>query len=77
MLDQLILDARLSSDQSYRKSVYRDALGIIADWAVEIPMYQRQNIIAFSSIRVNMDTVTPDITTYWKWMQDIELLEMN
>ncbi|MGI6336347.1 MAG: ABC transporter substrate-binding protein [Eubacteriales bacterium] len=77
VLDQLILDARLSSDQSYRKSVYRDALGIIADWAVEIPMYQRQNIIAFSSIRVNMDTVTPDITTYWKWMQDIELLEMN
>jgi peptide/nickel transport system substrate-binding protein len=76
-LDQLIMDARSSDDQSYRKSVYKSCLDIILDWAVEIPVYQRQNCIIFSSQRVNMDTVTPDITTYWTWYSEIEKLEVN
>ena len=76
-LDSLIVDARQSDDQNYRKSVYKACLDIIIDWAVEVPYYQRQNIVAFSPVRINMDTVTPDITTYWGWMNDIELLEMN
>jgi len=25
---------------------------------------------------LNIDTLTPDITTFWGWMNDIELLEM-
>lgn len=76
-LDQLILDARLSDDQSYRKAVYKQCLDIIMDWAVEIPSYQRLNVIIFSTERVNLDTLTPDITTFWGWASDIELLEMN
>jgi len=75
-LDQLIMDARTSADQSYRKSVYKSCLDIILDWAVEVPVYQRQNCIIFSSQRVNMDTVTPDITTYWNWYSEIELIEV-
>ncbi len=76
-MDQLIIDARKSDDQAYRKATYKACLDIIIDWAVEVPIYQRQNCIIFSSERVNLDTVTPDITTYWGWMHDIELLEMN
>lgn len=76
-LDQLILDARKSADQSYRKATYKTCLDIILDWGVEIPVYQRQNCFIFSADRVNMDTVTPDITTHWDWMNDIEKLEMK
>ena len=76
-LDQLILDARKSDDQNYRKAIYKQALDIIIDWAVEIPTYQRQNCTVFSTERVNISTLTPDITTFWGWMNDIELLEMN
>ncbi|MBE7016564.1 MAG: ABC transporter substrate-binding protein [Ruminococcaceae bacterium] len=76
-LDELIMMARQSTDQTYRKTLYKECLDIVADWAVEIPVYQRQNCIIFSSERVNMDTVTPDITTFWGWANDIELLEMN
>lgn len=76
-LDELIMMARQSTDQTYRKTLYKECLDIVADWAVEIPMYQRQNVFIFSSERVNMDTVTPDITTFWSWANDIELLEMN
>ena len=76
-LDELIMLARQSTDQTYRKTLYKECLDIVADWAVEIPVYQRQNCIIFSTERVNMDTVTPDITTFWGWANDIELLEMN
>jgi len=76
-LDELIIMARQSTDQTYRKTLYKECLDIVADWAVEIPVYQRQNTIIFSTERVNIDTVTPDITTFWGWANDIELLEMN
>ncbi len=76
-LDAAIIDARKSDDQAYRKAVYKTALDIIVDWAVEIPAYQRQNCTVFSTQRINMDTVTPDITTFWLWQNDIELLEMK
>ena len=76
-LDELIMAARNSADQSYRKATYKECLEIIMDWAVELPTYQRQNAVLFSTQRVNLDTVTPDITTFWGWMNDIELVEMN
>jgi len=76
-LDQLIVDARKSDDQNYRKAIYKQALDVIIDWAVEVPTYQRQNCIIFSTERINIATITPDITTFWGWMNDIELLEMN
>ena len=76
-LDALIVDARKSDDQAYRKAIYRQCLDIIMDYAVEIPAYQRQNCVIFSTQRINLDTLTPDITTYWGWMNDIELLEMK
>jgi peptide/nickel transport system substrate-binding protein len=76
-LDQLIMDGRVSDDQNYRKAVYKQALEIIMDWAVEVPSYQRLNVVIFSTERINIDTITPDMTTLWGWMNDIELLEMN
>ena len=76
-LDDLIMEARLSDDQAFRKAIYKQALDRIIDWAVEIPTYQRKNVIIFSTERVNIDSLTPDITTFWGWMNDIELVEMN
>ena len=76
-LDQLILDARSSTDQAYRKAMYKACLDLIIDWAVEVPTYQRQNAIIFSAERVNLDTVTPDITTFYGWMSEIENTVLN
>ncbi len=76
-LDKLIMEARQSMDQSFRKQMYKSCLDIIVDWAVEVPVYQRQNAIIFSTERVNMDTVTPDITTYYNWYAEIQNLELN
>ena len=77
-LDQLIVDARKSDDQNYRKAVYKQALDTILDWAVEVPNYQRQNSVIFSTQRIKIDTITPDITTFWDWNEhDMELVEMQ
>lgn len=76
-LDELILAARASTDQTYRKAMYKACLDIIVDWADEIPVYQRQNAIIFSTERVNIDTVTPDITTFYGWLNEIENIELN
>ncbi len=76
-LDLLIMEARTSDDQSFRKSAYKLALDIIMDWAVEIPNYQRQNSAVFSTERVNIETITPDITTFYGWFSEIENLELK
>ena len=76
-LDQIIMDARSITDQEARALMYKDALDIVMDWAVELPIYQRANCFIFSTERIKIDTLTPDMTTYWNWMNDIELLELN
>ncbi len=76
-LNKLILDARKSMDQSYRKQMYKTCLDIVVDWAVEVPVYQRQNAVIFSTERVNIDTVTPDITTFYGWMAEVHNIELN
>lgn len=76
-LDTLIMDARTSDDQTYRKSVYKQCLDIIIDWAVEIPVYQRQDSYIFSAARINEDTITTDISPYYYWYREIHTMEMK
>ena len=76
-LSQLIMDARATTDQAFRKLMYKECLDIIIDWAVEVPVYQRQNAIIFSTERVNMETMTPDITTFYPWWSEIQNIELN
>ena len=71
-LDKLIMDARKSLDQNYRKTLYKACLDIVVDWAVEVPVYQRQNAVIFSTERVDISSVTPDITTFYGWDAEIE-----
>ena len=76
-LDKLIEDARTNADQSYRKAVYKECLDFIVDYAVEIPTYQRQNGVLYSSERINVDSLIKDPTPFWIWMDEISTLEMN
>ena len=76
-LDTLILDARKSSDQTYRKGLYKAAMEIVMDWAVEVPIYQRSEVYTFSTQRVKVSTLTPDMTPYWSWMAEVEKIQMN
>ena len=76
-LDKLIDEGATNSDQAYRKAVYKNCFDIIIDWAVEVPVYQRQNAYIFSPERVNMESITPDITCYYDWRNEVEKIEMK
>ena len=76
-LDELIMDGRSSADQSYRKAVYKECLDFIVDYAVEIPIYQRQNAVIYSSERVNTDTICPDATPFYEFIDDLANPEMR
>lgn len=76
-LDEAIVLARRSADQAYRKQVYKTALDIIGDWAVEVPAYQRQNAAIYSTERIVPESMLPDSTTYYMWRVGIDKITMS
>lgn len=71
-LDTLIEEARQSTDQSYRKGLYKAAMEIIMDWGVELPVYQRSEAYIVSTERVDVSTLPTDMTPYWGWKSEVE-----
>ena len=71
-LDTLIMDARQSTEQSYRKGLYKAAMEIIMDWGVELPVYQRSDAYTVSTERVDVTSLPTDMTPYWNWKNEIE-----
>lgn len=76
-LDKIIMDARVSSNNVYRRSAYKKALDLVLDWAVELPVYQRMNPIVFSAERIKLDTLPSDMTPYFGWDSEIEKIEVK
>ena len=52
-------------------------MDIVLDWAVELPLYQRDNVSIYSTERIKVDTLPKDITTFYKWSDEIENLELK
>ena len=76
-LDELIKAGRSSADTEERKSIYKDAMGIIMDWGCELPLYQRKDCTTFSTERVDIDTIPQDMTPYWNWYAEVETLALK
>jgi len=76
-LNAFILAARSTVDQAERKSIYKQCLDIIMDWAVELPVYQRKNAMIFSAERIDLDSLAKDITPFYGWTSEIETLRLN
>ena len=75
-LDAMILQARESTDQEYRKTMYKACLDKIIDWSCEVPIYQRKEVTIFSAQRIQVDTITPDMSPFYKWYTEIENLQL-
>lgn len=71
-LDTLVMDARQSTDQSYRKGLYKAAMEIIMDWGVEVPVYQRSEAYTVSTERVDTTSLPTDMTPYWTWKSEVQ-----
>ncbi len=71
-LDGLIEDARMSTDQTFRKGLYKAAMEIIMDWGVEVPIYQRSDAYVISTERVDVSSLPSDMTPYLSWKSEVE-----
>ncbi len=71
-LDDLIMEARQSTDQTYRKGLYKAAMEIIMDWGVELPVYQRSEAYVVSTERVDVSSLPSDMTPYYSYMNEWE-----
>ncbi len=76
-LDELIVAARQTTDQEARKAMYKEAMDIILDWGVELPVYQRSEATIFSTERINVDTIAKDMTPYWTYKAELNNMELN
>ncbi len=73
-LDELIKAGRASADTEERKSIYKEAMELIMDWGCELPLYQRKDCTAFSTERVDVNTIPQDMTPYWVWYAEIDTM---
>ena len=76
-LDALIAAGLGSADTQERKRIYRDAMEIVMDWGCELPLYQRKSCVAFSTRRVDTDTIPRDLTPFCNWYANIETLALR
>lgn len=76
-LDELIEAARQTTDQDARKAMYKEAMEIILDWGVELPVYQRSEATIFSSERIDTATIPTDMTPYWTYQSEINKIALK
>ena len=76
-LDELVVEGRTSTNQAYRKAIYKEALDYIVDFAVEVPIYQRQNGHLVSSERIDINSIPKDITTYYDYLYELENIKLK
>ena len=59
-LSELIDEARKTTDETIRKNLYSQALDIVMQLAIELPTYQRDDLFAFNTGKIDVDSLTPE-----------------
>lgn len=69
-------DARKETNEAARTKLYQKCYDIILEQAVEVPVYQKQDGVIYSNTRIKEETLTPDMTIYYGWLNEIHKIEM-
>ncbi len=77
ILDFYMSAAKISPDRAFRQVSYREALSLIEEWAIEIPIYQKQNFTLFSAERIDGTTVPAGLTAYHPWYLEAENISVK
>lgn len=62
-LSELIDKGRETNDQAERAGIYKEALDLVMQLAVELPTYQRDDLFAYNANKIDVTTLTPDEET--------------
>ena len=59
-LSEKIEAARKTNDKVIRAGIYSEALDIVMSLAIELPTYQRKDLFAYNTNKIDVRTFTPD-----------------
>ena len=59
-LSELIDAGRKTNDEKIRANIYAEALDIVMQLAVELPTYQRDDLYAYNTNKIDTSTFTPE-----------------
>lgn len=76
-VDQLLQQVIQTLDFDERKALVAEELDQIMSWATYMPVYQRKNLYIYNSDTVNIDTIPKNTSTYYSYVDEIHLLELN
>ncbi|OON95732.1 MAG: hypothetical protein ATN36_07345 [Epulopiscium sp. Nele67-Bin005] len=73
-LDKLIEDARTTNDVDVRTNLYHQALDIIMDEAINMPIYQRKNMYVINPEWIDINSLPENMTPYHTFYQALDNL---
>ena len=76
-LSEKIEAARETTDRSTRSGLYKEAMGLILDLAIELPVYQRSTVYVYNTDIINPDSVPDVVNPYSSPLDRIWELEFN
>ena len=63
-MSEIIDNARETDDQAVRTALYEEAMGYVLDLAVELPVYQRQQLYAYNGKVLDASSFPHDVNPY-------------
>ena len=63
-MSEIIDNARETDDQAVRTALYEEAMGYVLDLAVELPVYQRQQLYAYNGKVLDASSFPQDVNPY-------------
>ncbi|OON91971.1 MAG: hypothetical protein ATN33_08270 [Epulopiscium sp. Nele67-Bin001] len=75
-LDEIIVAARSTNDTDLRIELYHEALDIVMEQAVEMPIYQRKNMYVINPDYINIDSLPEDMTPFYTFYKELYNIEM-
>jgi peptide/nickel transport system substrate-binding protein len=70
-LDLMLQKADSTANMEVRKELYRDAMELIMDEAVELPLYQRQNLLVYNPDVIHSKSMPGKISEYYNFFEEI------
>ncbi len=78
-LSDYIEQGRETTDINERKGIYAKALDLVMELAIELPTYQRDDLYAYNTDKIDVSTFTPDseLSPYKGLMSDLHKVSLN
>lgn len=76
-MDALLDEIMKTVDLEERKALVAEMLDLAMDLAIELPLYQRKNILAYNGDNVDLSSFPEETTAFWDYSSELWKIRMN